>query len=57
LKIDAVPGRLSEQIIVVERPGLYWGQCSELCGPYHGFMPIVFEFATLELYINFMNER
>lgn len=54
LKIDAVPGRLSEQIIVVDRPGFYWGQCSELCGPYHGFMPVVFEFATMEIFIDFM---
>lgn len=54
LKIDAVPGRLSQQIITFDRPGIYWGQCSELCGPYHGFMPIVFEISTIKVFINFM---
>ena len=54
IKIDAIPGRLSEQVIVLERPGLFWGQCSELCGPYHGFMPIVIEVATFEKFIQYM---
>lgn len=40
VKKDAVPGRLNESWIRVERPGIYYGQCSELCGPGHGFMPI-----------------
>lgn len=51
IKIDAVPGRLSEQVILIERPGLYWGQCSELCGPYHGFMPIVIEATSYPLFL------
>lgn len=41
LKVDAVPGRLNQFIIEVTRPGIYFGQCSELCGPLHGFMPII----------------
>lgn len=40
LKIDAVPGRLNEVWTYIEEPGTYYGQCSELCGPYHAFMPI-----------------
>jgi len=40
LKIDAVPGRLNEVTTVITSPGLYTGQCSELCGVGHGFMPI-----------------
>ncbi len=40
VKVDAVPGRLNELWINVERPGIYYGQCSELCGVNHGFMPI-----------------
>jgi len=40
VKIDAVPGRLNETWFKVERPGLYHGQCSELCGKDHAFMPI-----------------
>jgi cytochrome c oxidase subunit 2 len=40
-KIDANPGRLNETWVKVDRPGVYFGQCSELCGARHGFMPIV----------------
>ena len=42
-KIDANPGRLNETWVKVDRPGVYFGQCSELCGARHGFMPIVVE--------------
>jgi len=41
IKVDAVPGRLNQFIVEVNKPGIYFGQCSELCGPLHGFMPIV----------------
>jgi cytochrome c oxidase subunit II len=40
VKVDAVPGRLNELWIRIEEPGMYYGQCSELCGINHGFMPI-----------------
>ena len=40
VKIDAVPGRLNETWFRAEREGVYYGQCSELCGVRHGFMPI-----------------
>ncbi len=40
VKIDAVPGRLNQIPLKVEKPGRYYGQCSELCGVGHGFMPI-----------------
>lgn len=40
VKIDAVPGRLNEVWVYVNEPGTYYGQCSELCGLRHGFMPI-----------------
>lgn len=40
LKQDGVPGKLSETWFKAEREGIYYGQCSELCGKYHGFMPI-----------------
>lgn len=40
LKQDSVPGKLSETWFKAEREGIYYGQCSELCGKYHGFMPI-----------------
>ena len=40
VKIDAVPGKLNEIWFKVDEPGIYFGQCSELCGARHGFMPI-----------------
>jgi cytochrome c oxidase subunit 2 len=42
-KIDAVPGRLNERKMFVKEPGIYYGQCSELCGARHGYMPIAVE--------------
>ena len=42
-KMDAVPGRLNETWFKADREGLYYGQCSELCGARHGFMPIAVE--------------
>ena len=41
IKIDAVPGRLNQVQFLITRPGTFYGQCSELCGVNHGFMPIV----------------
>jgi cytochrome c oxidase subunit II len=43
IKIDAVPGRLNEGWFRVDRPGTYYGQCSELCGTNHAFMPITLQ--------------
>lgn len=43
IKRDAVPGRLNETWVRIEREGLYYGQCSELCGTSHAFMPITVE--------------
>ena len=40
VKIDAVPGRLSQVFLFIKRAGTFYGQCSELCGVNHGFMPI-----------------
>ena len=42
-KLDAVPGRLNEKKMFIEEPGIYYGQCSELCGARHGYMPIAVE--------------
>lgn len=42
-KLDAVPGRLNEKQLIINKPGVYFGQCSELCGARHGFMPISIE--------------
>ncbi len=43
VKIDSVPGRLNETWFKIDRPGVYFGQCSELCGARHAFMPIAVE--------------
>ncbi|NYD88272.1 cytochrome c oxidase subunit II [Sphingomonas melonis] len=43
IKLDAVPGRLNETSFTIKKPGLYFGQCSELCGARHAFMPIAVE--------------
>ncbi len=50
VKVDAVPGRLNELWLHINEPGLYYGQCSELCGVNHGFMPITIEAVTPEEY-------
>nr|WP_232468483.1 cytochrome c oxidase subunit II [Croceicoccus marinus] len=42
-KLDAVPGRLNEKVIFIKEPGVYYGQCMELCGARHAFMPIAVE--------------
>lgn len=42
-KLDAVPGRLNEKVLTITEPGIYYGQCSELCGVKHGYMPIAVE--------------
>jgi cytochrome c oxidase subunit 2 len=47
-KLDAVPGRINEKVLFVEEPGIYYGQCSELCGARHGFMPIAVEAVSMD---------
>ncbi len=42
-KLDGVPGRINEKVIFIEKPGVYYGQCSELCGARHGYIPIAVE--------------
>nr|UAA82167.1 cytochrome c oxidase subunit II [Walkerella microcarpae] len=43
MKVDAVPGRMNQTLSFINRPGLHYGQCSEICGVNHSFMPIVIE--------------
>jgi cytochrome c oxidase subunit 2 len=51
IKVDACPGRLNQTSIFIQREGLFFGQCSEICGVNHGFMPIVVEAKSLKNYI------
>ena len=50
VKLDAVPGRLNETWVRIDREGTYYGQCSELCGSLHGFMPITVEAVSKEAF-------
>lgn len=49
-KLDAVPGRINEKLLFIKEPGVYFGQCSELCGARHGYMPIAVEALPLDKY-------
>nr|WRW10870.1 cytochrome c oxidase subunit 2 [Melampus sincaporensis] len=48
VKMDAVPGRLNSMNMYAQLPGVYYGQCSEICGANHSFMPIVVEAVSME---------
>jgi cytochrome c oxidase subunit 2 len=50
LKVDACPGRLNQIATYIKRTGIFYGQCSEICGVNHGFMPIVVEVVPLPAY-------
>nr|YP_010471414.1 cytochrome c oxidase subunit II [Tetragonula pagdeni]UVG40749.1 cytochrome c oxidase subunit II [Tetragonula pagdeni] len=55
VKVDAVPGRINQLNLVSTRPGLYFGQCSEICGVNHSFMPIMLESTDYHSFVNWMN--
>jgi heme/copper-type cytochrome/quinol oxidase subunit 2 len=57
MKIDACPGRLNQTSLFIKRVGQYYGQCSEICGVNHGFMPIVVEGVELEDYIKWISTK
>jgi cytochrome c oxidase subunit 2 len=57
IKLDAVPGRLNQVGFLASREGVFYGQCSEICGANHAFMPIVVEATSLENYCDFITER
>nr|AWV83720.1 cytochrome oxidase subunit II [Tettigarcta crinita] len=54
IKIDAVPGRLNQGSMIINRPGIMFGQCSEICGANHSFMPIMIESITTKMFINWL---
>nr|ADY25052.1 cytochrome c oxidase subunit II [Chilo suppressalis] len=55
VKVDANPGRLNQTNFFINRPGWYHGQCSEICGANHSFMPILIESIPLKNFINWIN--
>jgi len=54
IKIDACPGRLSQVSVFLKRIGVYYGQCSEICGVNHGFMPIVVQGVSVSKFIKWI---
>nr|YP_009175501.1 cytochrome c oxidase subunit II [Phyllomimus detersus]ALG66353.1 cytochrome c oxidase subunit II [Phyllomimus detersus] len=54
VKVDATPGRLNQINFFLNRPGLFYGQCSEICGANHSFMPIVVESVNTPTFIKWM---
>nr|AYP72674.1 cytochrome c oxidase subunit II [Cassida sp. EMHAU-15090501] len=54
VKMDATPGRLNQSSFLINRPGLFFGQCSEICGANHSFMPIVVESISPNHFIKWM---
>lgn len=54
VKADAVPGRLNQVKFVGQRPGIFFGQCSEICGANHSFMPIVIEIVRPSSFLNWV---
>lgn len=54
VKMDSVPGRLNQFWLVLNKPGVFYGQCSEICGVNHGFMPIAVEVVYLDQYLEFI---
>nr|ATG83164.1 cytochrome c oxidase subunit II [Alobaldia tobae] len=54
IKIDGSPGRINQGSIMMMRPGLYYGQCSEICGSNHSFMPITLESINMNSFIKWI---
>ena len=57
ININAVPGRLNETWVNIEREGVYYGQCFQLCGINHGFMPIALEAVSKEAFAKWLDDK
>lgn len=57
IKIDAVPGRLNQVSFTIKKPGIFIGQCSEICGTNHRFIPITIESIRIKNFIKWINEN
>nr|YP_009349937.1 cytochrome c oxidase subunit II [Kuwayamaea chinensis]AQM40111.1 cytochrome c oxidase subunit 2 [Kuwayamaea chinensis] len=57
VKVDATPGRLNQTSFFMNRPGLFYGQCSEICGANHSFMPIVIESINTKTFIKWITSN
>jgi len=56
VKLDAMPGRLNQTGFLANREGTFYGQCSEICGANHAFMPIVVKAVNIDEYCNVIEE-
>nr|AUN88080.1 cytochrome c oxidase subunit 2 [Somatochlora hineana] len=56
VKVDATPGRLNQTSFLINRPGVFFGQCSEICGANHSFMPIMIESISIKSFINWIQK-
>nr|WRY72476.1 cytochrome c oxidase subunit II [Aguriahana wutyshana] len=56
VKVDASPGRINQGNLMMNRPGLFYGQCSEICGANHSFMPILLESINMNMFINWIKK-
>lgn len=56
VKVDAIPGRLNQVGMYVSRPGVFYGQCSEICGANHSFMPIAIETVDFSSFTKWINQ-
>nr|QLY90086.1 cytochrome c oxidase subunit 2 [Ylodes simulans] len=54
VKTDATPGRMNQLNLYLNSPGLFYGQCSEICGMNHSFMPIMLESISMKIFINWI---
>jgi cytochrome c oxidase subunit 2 len=57
MKVDACPGRLNQTSMFIKREGTFYGQCSEICGVNHGFMPIVVEGVSMDNYVSWISNK
>jgi len=57
IKVDAVPGRINQLSVLVDHEGTFYGQCSELCGVNHGFMPIVVHVVSVPEYQRWVQSK
>ena len=57
IKLDACPGRLSQASLFIKREGYFYGQCSEICGVNHGFMPIVVRGVYVDTFIQWISSK
>nr|YP_010508531.1 cytochrome c oxidase subunit II [Philophylla fossata]UXG57144.1 cytochrome c oxidase subunit 2 [Philophylla fossata] len=57
VKVDGTPGRLNQTNFLINRPGLFYGQCSEICGANHSFMPIVIESIPTNFFIKWITNK